>query len=82
MSKPVKAPTAEEMLQAIQDAIGPEPHDPGVTVSEYAKANGISTPQARGALERGVAAGKLLRGLARKQYIDGRRVVVPVYRVP
>jgi hypothetical protein len=78
--KKVPAPTAEEMLGAIREAIGPIPDDAGVSVVEWAKANSISIPSARGHLERGVLAGKLVRGKARRPYMDGRICAVPVYR--
>jgi hypothetical protein len=76
----VKAPTQDEMMEAIRASLGPVPNDPGVSVAEWAKANGMSVPSARGYLERGVVSGKLIRGHARRPFSDGRISTVPVYR--
>jgi malonyl CoA-acyl carrier protein transacylase len=80
MKKKVSAPTAEEMMAAIRDAIGVEPNDPGVTVIEWAAENKMTVSAARGALERGVVSGKLVKGRARRAYTDGRSCLLPVYR--
>ena len=75
-----EAPTADEMLAAVM-AIVPKPdNDPGVTVAEYADANGLNTDAARNALERAVKAGKLLKGKAWRPRRDGNPYPLPVYR--
>jgi hypothetical protein len=52
----------EQALQEIEAALRPEPRAPGwITVQEYAQAEGLTIPQARRDLEKGLSDGKLLK---------------------
>ncbi len=75
-----KTLTRDELLAAIDEAIGPAPADPGVTILEFATARGLSQEAARCTLERGVRLGKLVRGSALRPRTNGRVSVQNVYR--
>jgi len=72
--------TQQDILDAIRAAIGPVKNDPGISVLEYAEAEGVSRGVARRILDRGVQEGKLFKGTARKPMVDGRLVLQPVYQ--
>lgn len=69
-----------EMLDAIDAAVGPVEDDPGVSVREYAESKGISIEIAARILNKAVAEGRLVRGRGRRARGNSRNYPMTVYR--
>ena len=70
----------DDILEAIRAAVGAVPHDPGLTVGEYAAREGVTKDSARNVLEKGVREGKLHKGRCYRRRENGSSYPVPVYR--
>lgn len=72
--------TRDDVLAAIDAAIGTPPNDPGETAADYAVRHNLTTDSARNRLEKGVREGKLLKGHRYVARSGGSMYPLPVYR--
>ncbi len=78
----IESITHAEWLAAFQDALHRSPHgDEGLTTEELSQSMGKCRSSITDYLRKIKTQGKLIRGYAYRESIDGRMMRVPVYRL-